>query len=370
MTDRQTDRQTDTKRIYGLDLYKILAMFFVVVFHFSFHGNVDITCAQKLTFNWTVLAVARIFGAVGNAAFMLISGYFLCRKKFSFKTVFRLWLEVWFYAVLLGSVRQILGREPFSLKSLFSMFFPFIMNQYWFFSTYLVIYLIFPFLNRCIDGLSEKQHRAAVALGFILVPLLTTFAGARWIIGTNRIVIFIVLYFTGAYFCRYDVGEGIHQKRKAALLSAGCLALEIASLFGMRIFYALTGRDYLFYFVWDVNKILPVLTGIALFLFFKQVRVRHIGILSFLASSVFGVYLFHDGPLQTFLFGTLFDNSATYGTTLLLPQMAFAACAIFAVGILIDKIRILIFERPVLKLLRPIIDRIDERCAAVWREDA
>ncbi len=355
-----SDRQA---RIYGLDLYKILSMFFVIAFHFSFHGNVIVSCAQELTFNWTVLAAARIFGAICNGAFMLISGYFLYRKKFSARTVFRLWLQVWFYSVVLGVVCGIFGIAPLTAGNLLRMLFPFTSDQYWFFSTYIVIYLIFPILNKCIDGLSRRQHQAAVVLGLVLVPLFATFAGERWTIGTNSLDIFIVLYFTGAYFNRYDVRVPV---RKAAAASVCCVLLEILSLFGMRIVYRLTGINDVAYFVWDQNKIFPVMTSIALFLLFRQIRVRHTGVISFLASSVFGVYLFHDGQAKIFLFGKLFDNSATYDTNMLLPQMLLAMCTVFAAGILFDKLRIRLFERPVLKMLDPFLTKINAVCDRVW----
>ncbi len=354
-------------RIYGLDLYKILGMLLVVAFHFSFHGNVIVNCAQELSFNWIVLAVARIFGAVCNCAFMLISGYFLYRKNFNVRTVFRLWLQVWFYSVVFGTVCVISGTEQLTAGSLIKMVFPFTSNQYWFFSTYIVIYLIFPFLNKCIDGLSRKQHQAAIVLGLILVPLFATFAGERWTIGTNSIEIFIVLYFVGAYFNKYDVCV---SAGKSAVMAASGMILEILSLFGMRIVYRLTGINDVTYFVWDQNKIFPVLTGIALFLLFKQIRVRHIRMIPFLSSSVFGVYLLHDGWAKGFLFGRLFDDSATYDTNLLLPQMILAVCTIFAAGILIDKVRIRIFERPVLKMLNPVFNKINAVCADVWGDRA
>lgn len=354
-------------RIYGLDLYKILSMLLVVVFHFSFHGNVNVNCAQELSFNWTVLAVARIFGAVCNSAFMLISGYFLYRKPFRVRTVFRLWLQVWFYSVVFGAVCFLSGTVQLTAGNLLKTVFPFTSNQYWFFSTYIVIYLIFPFLNKGIDGLSRKQHQAAIVLGFVLVPLFATFAAERWTIGTNSIEIFIILYFVGAYFNRYGVCV---SAGRAAALSACCMILEILSLFGMRIVYRLTGINDVAYFVWDQNKIFPVLTAIALFLLFKQIRVRHIRMISFLSSSVFGVYLFHNGWAKEFLFGRLFDDSATYDTNLLLPQMILAVCTIFAAGILLDKVRIRLFERPVLKRLDPVLNKLDAVCAGVWGDNA
>ena len=366
MTDRQTDRQ---ERIYGLDLYRTLCMFFVIAYHFSFHGNTVVSCAQEVTFNWVVLAIARIFGALCNGGFMLTSGYFLYRKRFRARTVFRLWLEVWFYSVGLGIVCGLLGAGSFTAKGLIKMLFPFTFNQYWFFSTYIVMYLIFPFLNRCINGLSQRQHRAAIVMGIVLVPIFATFTGARWIIGTNSLAIFIVFYFIGAYFNRYDVCVPI---QRSAVMVVCCILLEVLSLFAMRLFYDLTGMDDVAYLVWNQNKILPVVTSIALFLFFKQVRVRHTGLLTFLSSSLFGVYLLHEGEGESkvILFRHIFDNSATYATPMLLPQMLFAMCAIFAAGILIDKIRICIFERPFLQIADPILRKIDVVCDGIWEGDA
>ena len=333
-------------------------MFFVIAFHFSDHGNVIVSCAQEVTFNWAVLAIVRIFGAICNCAFMLISGYFFYQKRFNFKNIFRLWLEVWFYSVIIGIICYILKTEPFTIKSLIKMLFPFTFNQYWFFSTYIVIYMFFPFFNRLIDGLSKRQHQTIIVLGIFFISFFSTFTHANWIIGTNNISIFAVLYVTGAYLNKYDVCV---FKRKIAIISVFLIALEIISIFGMRVVYRYTGMDSVSYFVWGTHKILPVLTSIALFLLFKQVRIRHTKIISLLSSSVFGVYLFHIGRLNVFLFQKLFDDSATYNTGLLFPQMIAAMCSIFAIGILFDKIRICLFEKPVLKILNSFLDKINDK---------
>lgn len=39
------------ERSAGIDIYKILCMFFVIWFHFSDHGSVQITANDEVTFN-------------------------------------------------------------------------------------------------------------------------------------------------------------------------------------------------------------------------------------------------------------------------------------------------------------------------------
>ncbi len=345
-------------RNYGLDLYKILCMFFVIAFHFSDHGNTIVSCSQDVTFSWCILAFSRVFGAICNCAFMLISGYFLYQKKFNIRNIFKLWSQVWFYSVVIGIVCYVIGTEPISIRSVIAMVFPFLFNQYWFFSTYIVVYLFFPYLNKLINSLTRKQHQGIIVIGIMIFSLLYTLTDASWIVGSNSIAIFFVLYFVGAYINKYEI---CISKRIIILLSFFFMVVEFASVFFMRIVYRYTGFDSFAYLVWGTEKILPIFTSIVLFFLFKQVQIKHIKLVSFFSASVFGVYLFHIGRLNIYLFKGLFDNSITYNTHMLLPQIIIAMCSIFIAGIIFDKIRIYIFEIPIIKLLDLPLEKINKR---------
>ena len=71
-----------------------------------------------------------------------------------------------------------------------------------------------------------------------------------------------------------------------------------------------------------------------------------------LTPSLFAVYLLQIGRLWKLWFRILFDNGGTYGTKLMIPQLVICSAVIFASAILIDKIRMYAFERPLLALLR------------------
>lgn len=345
-------------RNYGLDLLKILCMFFVIAFHFSDHGSITLTSSQPLTLGWNILAIPRIVGGICNCVFMLVSGYFLYQKKFSIKNVFRLWFQVWFYSVVLGTVCYIWGMEAFSIKSLIKMLFPFTFNEYWFFSTYIVVYLFFPFFNKLIDSLTRKQHQMLIILGLFMSSVLTTFAAASWLEGTNSIFIFVALYFVGAYINKYNITI---QRKYALPLSIGILAIDVLSLYAMRVVYRFTGFDCFFFFVWRTHKVLPVLSSIILFCLFKEIKPKCEKLIKFLSPSIFGVYLFHVGRLSVYLFKILFDDSVTYSSWLLLPQMIGAMCSIFVAGILFDKVRNLISEKIVMRWMNPKLDWVNQK---------
>lgn len=340
------------ERNYGLDLYKVLCMFFVIAFHFSDHGNINIDCTQPITTNWNILAISRIFGGICNCAYILISGYFLYKKQFNLKTVVRLWLEVWFYSVVIGIICYLIGTTPFTIKNFIEMIFPFTFNQYWFFSTYIVVYLFFPYLNKLVDSLTQKQHKGLIITGLFFTSFMPTFAKADWLNSSNSIPLFIILYFIGAYINKFSIKL---SKKQSIILPILLLSAEICSIYAMRLVYSLSGHDKITYFIWGSNKFLVVVTSVALFLTFKDMQIKTNKIIPFLSSSVFGVYLFHIGRFNVFLFKYLFDNSITYNTNLLFPQLLIAMCTIFVSGILFDKIRIILFEKNILKLIdRPL----------------
>ena len=236
---------------------------------------------------------------------MLNSGYFLSQKKFHLRNIFKLWLEVWFYSMVIGIICFATKIESFSLQGLVKMCFPFTFNEYWFFSTYIVIYLFFPYLNKLIHNLTRKQHQGIIVIGVFLFSFLYTVAKASWLIGSNSIAIFIVLYFIGAYFNRYEVCV---PKYKIIPLAVLFIILEIGSVFFMRIVYRYTELNNFSYLIWGTEKILPIITSTTLFLFFQQVKLKHVKMIAFLSPSIFGVYLFHIGHLKNLLFKDIFNN--------------------------------------------------------------
>ncbi len=82
-----------------------------------------------------------------------------------------------------------------------------------------------------------------------------------------------------------------------------------------------------------------------------------------LGASAYGwlggaFYLLQIGRLWKLWFRVLFDNGKTYGTNLMIPQILLCSAVIFASAILIDKIRIHAFERPLLALLKKCAARL------------
>ena len=157
-------------RNVGLDLLKVVMMFLIVVFHFSDHGNIKITSQMPLTFNWMLLAIARIFGAIGNCVFMFISGYFLCKKNFRMKRLVVLWLQVLFFSVICRIITIACGIDTFDGKILIKTIFPVIFERYWYFSAYVIILIASPFINIILKKLTQKQHL------WLCIILLTIFA--------------------------------------------------------------------------------------------------------------------------------------------------------------------------------------------------
>jgi surface polysaccharide O-acyltransferase-like enzyme len=342
-------------RNFGLDLLKIVMMFLVIAFHFSDHGVATLSYKQPLNFNWIILSSARIWGGVCNACFMLISGYFMSQKHASVKAVIKLYLEVWFYSVVCGIVCYLIGSEPFEIVSLVKMIFPFIFNQYWYFTMYLIVYLLSPFINIVIDKMSRNQYKVLILIGLVIFTIIPTFTNqVNLLDGDDQIGTFILIYLIGAYIKKYDIKV---SRKKAVSLILVSLVLDMASVIGLRVLLGLFGssKDAVTYFLWPTSKILPIVTGVSFFLLFKDLRIRDTGVkyrfIDFLSSSVFGVYLFHIGRMQVPLFQMVFNDSKTFNTPFFFPQMLVAMVSIFVVGILIDKFRMIVFERPLMRIL-------------------
>lgn len=354
----------EAKRGSNIELYRVVSMILITVFHFSDHGNINVDITMASTFNWHVLSFVRIGGGLGNCAFVLITGYFLSSKEFKLQKLIRLWLQVFFYSTILGIVSFSLGLWELNIINVLRMIFPVINNRYWFLSTYFILYIMTPFLNILINNLNKKDFERLIIMLLVLFSLLPTLTPmfemtyrTSWLTGVNSLPIFILLYFIGAYVKKYDYRIFIKNIYHLALSIGLCICLFI-SMLSIKYFIDL---NYLgeFYFVWGMEKTPIVLTAISIFLYFKELNIKYNKYINIAASTVFGIYLLHTNiEFSQYIFKTIFNNSRTYYSYLLLPQLILAVILIMSSGIIVDRIRMLVFEKPIMIYVEKWLEKV------------
>ena len=89
---------TTETRQSNIELLRIIAMMFIILYHIAFHGNWDdgsIFWPDEITFNVLFLQSILPFGKIGVNIFVLISGYFLINSvKDTWPKIVKLWLEI------------------------------------------------------------------------------------------------------------------------------------------------------------------------------------------------------------------------------------------------------------------------------------
>ena len=128
---------------------------------------------------------------------------------------------------------------------------------------------------------------------------------------------------------------------------------------------AMTDPTYMkqiFYFTQNDYGFFQLLLGIGLFIIFLKAKITYHPWINTIASTTFGIYLLHDNKL---FFHHMWDNvfgTYQYYESTLLPLYALLIVAlIFIVGMVVDYMRLAFIEKPVMKVLTPILDRIQSR---------
>lgn len=123
----------------NLELSRILAMYLIVMHHFSVHGGVPIwSGSAPLSFNFYLDQLLSTGGKIGVNLFVLITGYFLAKKFSKFSSLIYLWIKTFSYVIVFFLLFCTLGLHPFNWSSLISCFFS---HPEWFL---LVCFCLFP----------------------------------------------------------------------------------------------------------------------------------------------------------------------------------------------------------------------------------
>lgn len=293
---RPSDRARIQARSSGVELLRILAMLLILAHHSMFHSGMNLLSAG-ISPRDLFEATLNISGKLGVAVFVVITGYFQVRARFRAAKPLLLAAQTGFYGLVLFSIAFARGRlGPMTPELAFSGFkslLSALYSEYWFVTTYLVLYLASPFLNRLIRALSRRELLALIAGGYTVLCLLPTvfFIQMNWY---SLGGLFALLYLIGAYLRLYPPLERV-SGRTLVLASAAAQLLLVLLIVGLLPAAGLKSEILTRYqlSLWPESSPFTVLIAAGLVLGFSRFPF-HSRAVNRIAAATLGVYLLHD----------------------------------------------------------------------------
>ena len=337
------------KRNSSFEILRIISMFAIILGHFSYHGNFELQ-KQLYSFNKVFLELIQAGGDFGINCFIMISSYFMVELKFKVEQVIKIIYKVWTYSVGFLLLFIILGHYNEGIYMILKSFIPILSNIYWFATTYIIFYMLIPFINIFINNINRKIHFRilCICLGlWCVLPTITPFE-----LMYNELIWFISLYIVISYIKIYEpkIDSNFKIKVVTAILSFLLIVMSVI------ILTILSNKipklnEYITFFE-RRNKIPMFLFSLSIFLIFKEWNIKYNKYINILGGTTFGVYLIHDNPLvRNFLWNNLFRNNIYLNSNLLWIYSLGVALITLFLSSIIDISKQYTIDRLVNKLL-------------------
>ena len=336
-------------RSSNFELLRIILMFSVVMHHCIFASGIE--QLYDLNNNFTNTVILQCLGAWGKTAinvFVLITGYFMCKSKLTWKKIVKLFFEIKFYEFLLYSILCILGYQQKSFETIVKLFFSIGVNiNHSFVGTFVVFYLFIPVLNRLINNMDKIFYRKLLLLLFGIFTLTSTFLSNYNIF--SHLSWYIVLYFFAAYFRIYP-SNWMDNRRLNCFWALFFIVLAYCSIILIDVIdIKMQISISCYYFIINSNKIFAFLISIFIFLWFKNINIKNNIFINTIASGTFGVLLIHTNGqgMNKLIWNDFFDipsyiNSYPYEIVI---YVFISSLVVFLVCDLIDLVRINTVEK-------------------------
>ena len=235
---------------------------------------------------------------------------------------------------------MLVNKTPFNIKDLIKSMIPFWTGKRWFVRTYIILFLISPFLNKGLRELSKKSFEKILFILILFFSIWPSFFPYPPVTDDGYgIINFVLLYTIGAYI-------RLHYKNDVKVWKY--IFIYILCILGTYL-----GRLYYGY-TWTYNFITNIMGSVILFLIFSKLKIQS-KIINYIALFVFGIYMVHyDIQIQDFIYGKLLRCSIYSNSNGLIIHIIFSITILFLVSLLVDIIRSRIFNI----IINPIVDRI------------
>lgn len=308
----------------NMELLRIVLMVFIIVHHLLVHALDVVPKPPRLElglddFGWWFVNNCVY---VGVNCFLLISGYFSIKLKFS--KLVRFYLQCAIIGLLCYLFHLWYDGQSITADILLYSLLPLSNTGCWFVTVYFMLMLIAPMLNLAFEKMDRRMHV------YILTAMLivNVYFGWYWNNIVDRdggtLMHFIMMYHIG-YLIRNYFAERVSKIKP-----------WVAMLWWLLFAFLSTGYDFLA--VWGKiickNSPFSLAASISFFLIFVNLNFRSKAI-NYIATGVFTVYLIHE---NSFMLKPVYDfgrnlYSANVGGVFLYAIMIFAVCVVFGFGL-------------------------------------
>lgn len=296
----------------------------------------------------------KLWGMWGKTAinsFVLITGWFMCTSRLTWKKYVRLLAQVYFWKLAVWIFFCAIYRtwpQPGDFVAI--LVYPFKHVDNGFMASFLAMYLMIPFLNRLAGALERGAHLRLLALLLGVYTVSTTFLGAPK--AFSEFAWYCTLYLLAAYLRRY-APAWTKDHRLVGCLCLISIVLSIVSVIVFMLANNAAGWTVIdaYYLVSDSGKLLALTTGLLVFLWFKGLELPYSKAINAISATTFGVFLIHTHSdfMRSWLWGSggIFDVRYLYqtcGPLELALRCAFAVVFVFAACSACDMLRIRFLE--------------------------
>lgn len=349
-------------RSSNLELYRIIVMIMIVAHHYVVNSGL-IQVIEETPYSSQSLAML-LFGAWGKTGincFVLITGYFMCKSRFSWDKLLKLYLQITFYTVIIYWIFCWTGHEAFSIKGALKTFWPLPSISVGFVSCFIVFYMLIPFLNLLTANMNKEQHRNLLLVLLGVYSVLPTFFQTP--VAYNYVTWFIVLYFLAAYLRFYEKEISISH-RQWGIATLITLLGGICSIIGL---YLMKKQGYMntfmpYHFISDSNKMIALAIALCSFMWFKGLRIPQSKIINAAGAATFGVLLIHanSDAMRQWLWRETVDVTGHFSSQLIMTvgYGVSAVLSIFIICSMIDFLRVHTIEMPMVRLIKGFCSRV------------
>ena len=322
-----------------MELLRIISMLLVLVVHAGYTSigtpNADDICNAPLS---SVLRfLSESISVICVNIFVMISGWYGIRPKL--KRFCEFIFQVLFFGIVIYLVLRVLRlTEVWGIGDWAS--FLFFRRDIWFVNAYIILYCLSPVLNLFAEHASQKQFQVTLLVFFLLMFFFGFIKSDEFFSHGYSPLAFIGIYLLARYVKMYPNKYTFLNKYvdMSVYVVATLLTTGLAT-FAVRYSILDPWTPYAY------SSPLVIIASLYFLLFFTKISFHH-AVVNWIASSVFAVYLFHADPVILYPY-YLKPIGLWYAEESLFPflfHVVLLMTVVFIVSILLDKIRLLLWE--------------------------